>query len=59
MCGDGMERAIEFVQNNAKLEERLKQTQAQIAETNRVVHLRLEDDHDSPLTVIRRIYDRH
>lgn len=39
----------EFVQNNAKPVERLKQTQAQLAETDRNVRLRLEDD--SPLTI--------
>ena len=38
MTGEEMERAIEFIlQNQATLEERFEQTQAQIAETNRIV----------------------
>ena len=40
MTGEEMERAIEFIlQNQATLEERIEQTQAQIAETNRIVQM--------------------
>ena len=40
MTDDEMRSAVEFlVQNNATLIERLEQTQAQIAETNRIVQI--------------------
>lgn len=40
MTGEEMERAIEFIlQNQATLEEHIEQTQAQIAETNRIVRM--------------------
>ena len=40
MTGEEMERAIEFIlQNKATLEGRIEQTQAQIAETNRIVQM--------------------
>jgi septal ring factor EnvC (AmiA/AmiB activator) len=40
MTGEEMERAIEFLlQNQATLEERIDRTQAQIAETNRILQM--------------------
>ena len=47
MTGEEMERAIEFIlQHQATLEERIEQTQAQIAETNRIVQMQATADSD-------------
>ena len=56
MTGEEMERAIEFIlQNQATLEERIEQTQAQIAETNRIVQMQATSQSEFNQTVTTAI----
>jgi prefoldin subunit 5 len=58
MTGEEMERAIEFIlQNQATLEERLEQTQQQIAETSRIMQMHAETQTEFIKIVTKAIGD--
>ncbi|HEX6622574.1 MAG TPA: hypothetical protein VF064_02595 [Pyrinomonadaceae bacterium] len=58
MTGEEMERAIEFLlQNHATHEERLRQTQQQIAETNRIMQMHAETQTEFIKIVTKAIGD--
>lgn len=57
MTGEEMERAIEFLlQNQATLEERVTQTQDQLAELARVVRIQADSQSQFNQTVTTAIY---